>query len=115
MADEEVMQQDNEAPVEPEQVRDFSEIYKEFDSEEEQKEQQVKSRVTSLASKSATLAGNAGMKRLTGVGFGLPMFVPLNLGEVAEELRRGTWNGLCLVEHVDILCLTEIQTVMQFL
>lgn len=93
MADEEVMQQENEAPVEPEQVRDFSEIYKEFDAEEEQKEQQVKSRVTSLASKSATLAGNAGMKRLTGVGFGLPMFVPLNLGKVAEETKQAQANG----------------------
>ena len=37
------------------------------------------------------------------------------LGEVAEELRGGTRNRLCLVEHMDILLLTEIESVVQFL
>ena len=37
------------------------------------------------------------------------------LGEIAIELSRRTRNGLSLVEHVDVFCLTEIQSVVQLL
>ena len=36
-------------------------------------------------------------------------------GDIAKERRRRSWNRLCLVEHADVLRLTEVQTVVQFL
>ena len=37
------------------------------------------------------------------------------IGESSEEFRRRTRDGLCLIEHVDMLRLTKIQPIMQFL
>ena len=36
-------------------------------------------------------------------------------GEFAKKIGRGSWNRFCLVEHADVLRLTEVQAVVQLL
>lgn len=97
-------QQQEIAPTDLNEVRSFDEIRDAMRAEENAEKQKVKnvtSRISNMATRSARLAGNA-VESTTGVAtrtlgsrirMGLPMFVPLNLGDIVTKTENAAAEG----------------------